>query len=201
MIGVVVVAGQDSDRFRQRTQPSLQLHGIVVPQLVPGAFVQGRKTESGVRRTHRLAEPLQPLVGPHDVAHTVEREVPESLLEEILRPHLSGQEMRSGNVGYVREARLEILRDGDDAPLREQLHIVRIVKLSDHGVGAHPAGPARARRRCRTCRGSTAAAGRGSTPARHCGHNGRSRAADCARRLPRSRSERGYVPFRNIFPG
>lgn len=48
--------------------------------------------------------------------------------------------MRSGNVGYVREARLEILRDGDDAPLREQLHIVRIVKLSDHGVGAHPAG-------------------------------------------------------------
>ena len=140
MIGVVVVAGHDSDRFRQRTQPGHQLHGIVVPQLVPGAFVQGRKTESGVRRTHRLAEPLQPLVRPHDVAHTVEREVPESLLEEILRPHLSGQEMRSGNVGYVREARLEILRDGDDAPLREQLHIVRIVKLSDHGVGAHPAG-------------------------------------------------------------
>lgn len=49
--------------------------------------------------------------------------------------------MRSGDVGDGFEPRFEVLGDGDDPVAREQLHIVRIVELPDHGVGLHPFGP------------------------------------------------------------
>lgn len=137
VVGVVVVAGHDRHWFGQRLQPGHQLVRVVVPQGVLRVLAQRREGERRVRGADRFAESLHALVGPDDVARAVEGEVAESLLGEVLGPHLPGQEVGPGDVGNGREARLEVLGDGDDAVAGEQLDVVRVVELPDDGVGTH----------------------------------------------------------------
>ncbi len=103
--------------------------------------MQGRKRKGRIRAGDGFAESLAAFIRPDDAAHAVECEMAESFFDEIFGAHLSGQAVRSGDVGYGREAFLEILRHGDDAVLEEQFHVVRVVELPDHGVGLHAFGP------------------------------------------------------------
>ena len=195
MVRLVVVAGHDGHRFGQRLQPCDELRRVVVPQVVLGAAAQRREGEIGVCLFDGLTEPLAAFVREVDAPRPVEGEVAEPLFQEILRGHAAGKVVRPGDVGDRRETLLEILCDGDDAVFAEQADVVRVVELPDHGVGFHPHVPIRPPPRCRTCRVSTTAAGKGSTPGRCRARSGPCRAAVRGHRLRKNRSGKLRVPW------
>lgn len=141
MICLVIVACHDSHRFGQRLQPCDELRRVVVPQIVLGAAAQRREGEFGIGLLDGLAEPLAAFVRKVDAPRPVEREVAETLFQEIFGGHPACAMVRAGDVGDRSEAFFEILCDGDDAVLAEQFDVVRIVELSDHGIGLHPQCP------------------------------------------------------------
>ena len=141
VISLIVVAGHDCDRFGQRLQPGGQLDRVVEPQVGLRRVPQRREGEFGIGPADRFAETLIAFVGPYDSAGAVECEVAESFFQEVLRAHLPGPVVGSGDVGDRREAGFEILCDGDDAVAGEQFDVVRVVELSDDGIGTHAQRP------------------------------------------------------------
>ena len=141
MVRLVVVTGHDSHRFGQRLQPRDELRRVIVPQVVLGSAAQRREGEIGVRLLDGLAETLAAFVREVDAPRPVEGEVAEPLFQEILRGHAAGKVVRPGDVGDRREAGFEILCDGDDAVAGEQFDVVRVVELSDDGIGTHAQRP------------------------------------------------------------
>ena len=141
VIGQIVVAGHDGDRFGQRLEPGGELDGVVEPVVVLRRAVEDREGVFRIGLSYGVAEPLIAFVGPDVPAHAVEGEVAESLLDEIFGAHSSRLVMGPRDVGDGREAALEILGDGDDAFAGEKIHVGRVVELSDDGVGPHPVRP------------------------------------------------------------
>ena len=141
VVGVVVVAGHDRHGLGQRLEPRGELRRVVVPEVVARAVEQLGEGVGGVGRADGVAEADAPLVDPLDVVRAVEGEVAEAFLEEVVGadPPCGGVGRR--DVGYGGEAAFEVLGYGDDAVAAEELHVVGVVELADHGVGLHAYGP------------------------------------------------------------
>lgn len=133
IVGMVVVAGQDCDRFRKAFEPFRGAFDVVVPHVAFQHFhvIEGVALDLG---GDHVKEALASVLGPVHVLHAVESEVAEAFVDEVVGCHFSGFAVFATDVRDVGKRGFEILCQYEDALFREKAYVILRVELSDYGV-------------------------------------------------------------------